>query len=59
MSAVWQIRSPLGGPQRAVTSPFPFLKLFGEKWGEALWGLQHSFQAMEKLDVKIQMELRA
>lgn len=23
--AVWQVRSPLGGPQRTVTSPFPFL----------------------------------
>lgn len=36
----------------------PFSIAFGKKWGHTLWGLQHSFQAMEKFDVRIQTELR-
>lgn len=37
----------------------PFSTAFGEKWGRALWGLQHSSQAMEKFDIRTVMELRA
>lgn len=43
-------QSPLGGPHRSATSPFPSLKLL-EKSGVMFFGeLQHSFQAVEKLD---------
>lgn len=34
----------------------PFSIVFWGKWGHALWGLQHSFQAMEKFDSRIEFE---